>query len=168
MQVAEGHHAASEILEKVCLLSGHPGCRRSLSRANEARDYRIFETLGLWLIKKVRPMYAKESVPNVTFPDGRSSRLTQPQSRAASKWPNGLWASTQGVGSRCAQSLTFAEAYRNPSISLMADGTTATFWMCTNHTNGRSTRWTKHMWTSRPSTGCSGTRLTLSPGQRRR
>lgn len=40
----------------------------SLSRANETRDYRIFETLGLWLIKKVRPMYAKESVPNVFLP----------------------------------------------------------------------------------------------------
>ncbi len=40
----------------------------SLSRANEVRDYRIFETLGLWLIKKVRPMYAKESVPNVYLP----------------------------------------------------------------------------------------------------
>lgn len=40
----------------------------SLSKANEVRDYRIFETLGLWLIKKVRPMYAKESVPNVYLP----------------------------------------------------------------------------------------------------
>ena len=37
----------------------------SLSKANEARDYRIFEALGLWLIKKVRPMYAKEKIPNV-------------------------------------------------------------------------------------------------------
>lgn len=40
----------------------------SLSRANEVRDYRIFETLGLWLIKKVRPMYAKENIPNVYLP----------------------------------------------------------------------------------------------------
>lgn len=40
----------------------------SLSKANEARDYRIFEELGLWLINKVRPMYAKENIPNVYLP----------------------------------------------------------------------------------------------------
>lgn len=27
----------------------------SLSKANESRDYRIFEELGMWLIRKVRP-----------------------------------------------------------------------------------------------------------------
>ena len=40
----------------------------SLSKANEARDYRIFEELGMWLIKKVRPMYAKENIPDVYLP----------------------------------------------------------------------------------------------------
>lgn len=40
----------------------------SLSKANEARDYKIFEELGLWLINKVRPMYAKERVPDVYLP----------------------------------------------------------------------------------------------------
>ena len=40
----------------------------SLSKANEARDYRIFEELGLWLINKVRPLYAKERVPDVYLP----------------------------------------------------------------------------------------------------
>lgn len=40
----------------------------SLSKANEARDYRIFEELGLWLINRVRPMYAKERVPGVYLP----------------------------------------------------------------------------------------------------
>jgi hypothetical protein len=40
----------------------------SLSKANEVRDYRIFEELGMWLINKVRPMYAKESVPDVYLP----------------------------------------------------------------------------------------------------
>ena len=40
----------------------------SLSKANEVRDYRIFEDLGMWLIKKVRPMYAKENVPDVFLP----------------------------------------------------------------------------------------------------
>ena len=33
----------------------------SLSKANESRDYRIFEELGMWLIRKVRPMYSKEN-----------------------------------------------------------------------------------------------------------
>ena len=40
----------------------------SLSKANEVRDYMIFEDLGMWLIKKVRPMYAKENVPDVFLP----------------------------------------------------------------------------------------------------
>lgn len=41
----------------------------SLSRANEKRDYRIYEGLGYVLIAMVRPMYAKESVPRVFLPD---------------------------------------------------------------------------------------------------
>ena len=40
----------------------------SLSKANEVRDYRIFEELGMWLIRKVRPMYAKEDIPDVHLP----------------------------------------------------------------------------------------------------
>lgn len=40
----------------------------SLSKANEIRDYRIFEELGMWLIRKVRPMYAKENIPDVYLP----------------------------------------------------------------------------------------------------
>jgi len=40
----------------------------SLSKANEVRDYRIFEELGMWLIRKVRPMYAKEKIPNIYLP----------------------------------------------------------------------------------------------------
>ena len=40
----------------------------SLSKANESRDYRIFEELGMWLFRKVRPMYAKENVPDVYLP----------------------------------------------------------------------------------------------------
>lgn len=40
----------------------------SLSKANEVRDYRIFEDLGMWLINKVRPMYAKEDIPDVYLP----------------------------------------------------------------------------------------------------
>ena len=40
----------------------------SLSKANETRDYRIFEELGMWLIKKVRPMYTNEDIPDVYLP----------------------------------------------------------------------------------------------------
>ena len=40
----------------------------SLSKANESGDYRIFEELGMWLIRKVRPMYARENVPDVYLP----------------------------------------------------------------------------------------------------
>lgn len=37
----------------------------SLSRANEKRDYRIFEGLGQALIGIVRPLYAKENTPKL-------------------------------------------------------------------------------------------------------
>ena len=37
----------------------------TLSRANERRDWRIFADFGEYLINKVRPMYAKNSIPNV-------------------------------------------------------------------------------------------------------
>lgn len=40
----------------------------SLSKANGSRDYRIFEELGMWFIRKVRLMYAKENVPDVYLP----------------------------------------------------------------------------------------------------
>ena len=40
----------------------------SLSRANETRDCRIYEDLGMWLIKKVRPMYAGAPIPDVYLP----------------------------------------------------------------------------------------------------
>ncbi len=40
----------------------------SLSKANETRDYRIFEELGMWLIRKVRPMYAMADIPDVYLP----------------------------------------------------------------------------------------------------
>ena len=32
---------------------------------DQSRDYRIFEKLGMWVIRKVRPIYTKESIPNV-------------------------------------------------------------------------------------------------------
>lgn len=38
----------------------------SLSRANEKRDYRIFEGLGKYLIGLVRPLYKRETVPETT------------------------------------------------------------------------------------------------------
>ena len=38
----------------------------SLSRANERRDYRIFEGLGKYLIGLVRPLYKNENVPEIT------------------------------------------------------------------------------------------------------
>jgi hypothetical protein len=40
----------------------------SLSRANRDRDYRIWEELGYVLIDMGRPLYAKESVPDVNLP----------------------------------------------------------------------------------------------------
>lgn len=39
----------------------------SLSRANESRDYRIFEGLGIYLIGLVRPMYSKVKLSEITI-----------------------------------------------------------------------------------------------------
>jgi hypothetical protein len=39
----------------------------TLSRANERRDFRIFEDFGNHLIQQIRPMYANELVPNVNI-----------------------------------------------------------------------------------------------------
>ena len=49
----------------------HLGMRKtvqvsSLARANETRDYRIFEELGQYLIQSVRPLFAKERVHDVS------------------------------------------------------------------------------------------------------
>ena len=38
----------------------------SLSRANENRDYRIYEELGMYLIGIVRPLYARTKIPEIT------------------------------------------------------------------------------------------------------
>ena len=50
----------------------HLGVRKavshtSLSRANESRDYRIFEGLGLYLIATVRPMYSNIQLSQITI-----------------------------------------------------------------------------------------------------
>lgn len=39
----------------------------SLSRANENRDYRIFEGLGIYLIDLVRPLYSKVKLSDITI-----------------------------------------------------------------------------------------------------
>ena len=39
----------------------------SLSRANDNRDYRIYEEFGICMINLVRPMYAKTSIPDINI-----------------------------------------------------------------------------------------------------
>ena len=39
----------------------------SLSRANDNRDYRIYEEFGIYMINLVRPLYAKASIPDITI-----------------------------------------------------------------------------------------------------
>lgn len=41
----------------------------SLSRANERRDYRIYEDLCYYLIRLVRPLYSKAPIENVDLPE---------------------------------------------------------------------------------------------------
>ena len=73
-----GQLAGCDSLRDICLcldahskILYHLGIRKtvnhtSLSRANESRDYRIFEGLGLYLIDLVRPRYSKVRIPEIT------------------------------------------------------------------------------------------------------
>lgn len=76
-----GQLSACDSLRDICLcLKAHEkwlyhlGFRQtvnesSLSRAGENRDYHIFEELGVVLIKMVRPLYAKENIPDIWLPE---------------------------------------------------------------------------------------------------
>lgn len=76
-----GQLTACESLRDICLcLKAHKkslfqlGFRQtvnesSLSRANERRDYRIYEDLGYYLIRLVRPLYSKAPIENVDLPE---------------------------------------------------------------------------------------------------
>lgn len=64
-------------LRDICMcLAAHQDClyhlgfrntveQSTLSRANERRDYRIYEGLGYYLIKMVRPYYRKTTIPDI-------------------------------------------------------------------------------------------------------
>lgn len=77
LQLIFGQITACTSLRDICLcLKAHQnnlyhlGIRQqvnqsSLSRANEKRDYRIFQDFGYYLIKQVRPLFTKEKVPLV-------------------------------------------------------------------------------------------------------
>lgn len=74
-----GQITGCDSLRDICLCleahSGilyHLGIRKSvthssLSRANESRDYRIYEELGMYLIDLVRPMYSNTQVSDITI-----------------------------------------------------------------------------------------------------
>ena len=73
-----GQLTGCESLREICLCLAahskmlyHLGIRKSvnhtsLSRANESREYRIFEGLGICLMEIVRPLYAKTDLPGIT------------------------------------------------------------------------------------------------------
>ena len=74
-----GQLTSCDSLRDICLcldvhskILYHLGFRKtvnhtSLSRANESRDYRIFEGLGICLIGLVRPMYSKVKLSGITI-----------------------------------------------------------------------------------------------------
>lgn len=76
-----GQLTACESLREICLcLKAHKrslfqlGFRQtvnesSLSRANERRDYRIYEDLGYYLIGLVRPLYSNVPVADINLPE---------------------------------------------------------------------------------------------------
>lgn len=77
LQLIFGQITACSSLRDICLcLKAHQnnlyhlGIRQqvnqsSLSRANEKRDYRIFQDFGHYLIEQVRPLFMKEKIPLV-------------------------------------------------------------------------------------------------------
>ena len=76
-----GQLTACDSLRDICLcLEAHKDCLyhlgfrntvtiSSLSRANENRDYRIYEELGQYLIKHIRPLYVGTSLSDVITDD---------------------------------------------------------------------------------------------------
>ncbi len=79
LQLLFGQITCCDSLRDICMCleahSGilyHLGIRKhvthsSLSRANENRDYRIYEELGIYLIGIVRPMYSNTKVAEITI-----------------------------------------------------------------------------------------------------
>lgn len=77
IQLIFGQLTSLNSLRDICLcLKAHKGklyhlgirkyvSHTTLSRANENRDWRIFADFGYLLIDKVRPLYAKSSIPNL-------------------------------------------------------------------------------------------------------
>ncbi len=73
-----GQIAGCGSLREICLCFAahknvlyHFGLRKSvthtsLSRANENRDYRIYEGLGMYLIESVRPLYSRTKLSDIT------------------------------------------------------------------------------------------------------
>jgi hypothetical protein len=70
-----GQITGCDSIRDICLcLEAHDNCiyhlgirksvnQSNLCRANEKRDYRIYEGLGMYLISIVRPMYSNTKVP---------------------------------------------------------------------------------------------------------
>lgn len=74
-----GQITGCDSIRDICLcLEAHDNCiyhlgirksvnQSNLCRANEKRDYRIYEGLGMYLISIVRPMYSNTKVPEITI-----------------------------------------------------------------------------------------------------
>ena len=62
----------------------------TLSRANEKRDCRIYEELGCFLIRTIRPLYASEKLDDVNTP---CLRWIQPQFPSVLSYVPGHWGS---------------------------------------------------------------------------
>lgn len=111
----------------------HLGIRKSvnqtyLCRANEKRDYRIYEGLGMYLIGIVRPMYSNIKVAEITI-DMSSMRLTPQLSQQALFWLHEHWASIAKAQTKCTHCWIFVEKFRQISILQMENGMTAMNWM---------------------------------------
>ena len=97
----------------------------SLSRANESRDYRIFEGLGIYLIGLVKPMYSKTKLSGITI-DNVIYALDSTTISTSINSLHGHWANTAKAPSKCTHCLICEEVYRPISILLTGNGMTAT------------------------------------------
>lgn len=145
-----GQLTGCDSVRDICLCLGahenilyHLGFRNtvnqsSLMRANEKRDFRIYEEFGTLLIDIVRPLYSREKVSEITIDNVLyaldSTTISTGIKLAA--WALGKYSKGR---SRCIRCSRCVAASPQTSISLTGNGTTAMNWITLNQNRLPST-----------------------------
>lgn len=138
----------------------------SLSRANESRDYRIFEGLGVYLIGLVRPMYSKVQLSEITI-DNVIYALDSTTISTSIKLAAWALGSIARELLKCTLCLICEGVYLPISILQTENGMTATNSTCSRLSHSHFMQWTRRMLTSRHCTDSISRRLFGCRAQRR-